>query len=102
MSSWGDILTEQLGEGILLDQQQPLTPPLTTPPVPGAGSPQEPDQSRAVSAPGRAPGPAARRRWGLSGGLDTRCMGPRDANWREGCLWAITHPYPLRRLGVVT
>ena len=37
-------------------------------PVPGAGSPREPDQSRTVSAPGRAPGPAARRRWGLSGG----------------------------------
>ena len=36
--------------------------------VAGAGSPQEPDQSRAVSAPGTAPGPAARRRWGLSGG----------------------------------
>jgi hypothetical protein len=32
--------------------------------VPGAGSPQEPDQSRAVSAPGRAPGQADRRRWG--------------------------------------
>ena len=29
---------------------------------------QDPDQSRAVSAPGRAPGPAARRRWSLSGG----------------------------------
>jgi hypothetical protein len=37
-------------------------------PVPRAGSPPEPDQSRAVSAPGRALGPAARRRWGLSGG----------------------------------
>jgi hypothetical protein len=27
-----------------------------------------PDQNRAVSTPGMAPGPAARRRWGLSGG----------------------------------
>jgi len=62
---------------VLLDRRRlppgqpsaPLTRPLTTPPVPGAGSPQELDQSRAVSAPGRAPGPAARRRWGLSGGL---------------------------------
>jgi hypothetical protein len=61
---------------VLLDRRRlppgqpsaPLTRPLTTPPVPGPGSPQEPDQSRAVSAPGRAPGPAARRRWGLSGG----------------------------------
>ena len=30
MSSWGDILTEQLGDDILMDQQQPLTRPLTT------------------------------------------------------------------------
>jgi len=52
-------------------------------PVPGAGSPQEPDQSRAVSAPGR--GLRGRRLDDggvFQGVLVARWMGPRDANWR--------------------
>src|ERR1700693_5017661 len=49
-------------EGVDAGQQQPLPRPhaaLDDAPVPRAGSPQEPDQSRAVSAPRRAP--SARR-----------------------------------------
>ena len=38
MSPWGDILTEQLGGDILMEQQQRVDRPLDDAPVAGAGS----------------------------------------------------------------
>ena len=52
-------------------------------PVPGAASPQGPDQSRAVSAPeGGLRGRRLDDAGVFQGVLEARCMGPRDANWR--------------------
>src|SRR3972149_11888479 len=82
MSSWGDILPEQLGGDILMDQQHPLPRPLTTPlsreqdrPA-GAGSESGGFGSREGSAAGGSPT--------LESFTGSRC----DGNWRLCWLWA--------------
>jgi len=82
MGSWEDTFTDQLRADIFIDQQHPLTRPLTTPlsreqdrPA-GAGSESGGFGSREGSAAGGSPT--------LESFTGSRC----DANWRLCWLWA--------------
>jgi len=82
MGSWEDTFTDQLRADIFIDQQHPLTWPLTTP----LSREQDRRASRIRAGRSRLQGGLRGRRLDdagvFQGVLDGRCMGPRDANWR--------------------